>query len=156
MDLKGKICLTSSSGGHLAQLKKFFYLSNDYDVFIVTEKNPTTVNIVNDIGGYTLTQQERKGWLFFVKFFGNIFRSLFIIIRERPKVIICTGAGVTIPIILFGKLVNAKVIYIESYAKVLTPTISGRIAYKIADQFYVQWEELLNYYPKALYRGRIY
>ena len=49
-----------------------------------------------------------------------------------------------------------KVIYIESFAKINSPTITGRIIYKFADDFYVQWEEMKKFYPKAHYDGEIY
>ena len=52
----------------------------------------------------------------------------------------------------FGK----KLIFIESYAKVKTPTLTGKLLYPFADRFYVQWRELLEYYPKAQYVGGIY
>ena len=48
------------------------------------------------------------------------------------------------------------VIYIESLAKVTTPTETGKLMYKYADQFYVQWEGMLEYYPNAIYKGGIY
>lgn len=49
-----------------------------------------------------------------------------------------------------------KVIYIESFAKINSPTLTGRVMYKFADIFYVQWPEMLKVYPKAKYIGGIY
>ena len=49
-----------------------------------------------------------------------------------------------------------KVIFIESFAKKKTRTLSGRIVYPIATVFIVQWEEMLKFYPKAKYFGGIY
>ena len=49
-----------------------------------------------------------------------------------------------------------KVIYIESFAKINSPTITGRIVYKFADDFYIQGEEMKKVYPKAHYDGEIY
>ena len=46
--------------------------------------------------------------------------------------------------------------YIESYAKVRTPTLTGKLLYPFADRFYVQWRELLEFYPKAVYVGGVY
>jgi len=50
------------------------------------------------------------------------------------------------------------VIYIESFAKINNPTLTGKMIYKknIADRFYVQWESMLDFYPKAIYIGGIY
>ena len=37
-----------------------------------------------------------------------------------------------------------------------TPTLTGRLLRPFADRFYVQWEELLEVYPKAIYVGGVY
>ena len=73
-----------------------------------------------------------------------------------PDIIISTGALSTIPMCLLGKVFRKKIIFIESFAKVNSPTLTGKLIYKIADQFYVQWEEMLDIYPKAIYKGGIY
>ena len=40
--------------------------------------------------------------------------------------------------------------------KATSPTETGKLLYKFADQFYVQWESMLSIYPKAIYLGGIY
>ena len=86
----------------------------------------------------------------------NIFRSINIYFREKPDVVICTGVLAMIPICLIAKLGRKKLIYIESFAKVTSATQSGKLLYKFADQFYVQWKQMLDIYPKAIYLGGIY
>ena len=54
------------------------------------------------------------------------------------------------------KFMGKKLIYIESFAKVTSPTETGKLLYKFADQFYVQWKPMLKFYPKAIYLGGIY
>ena len=61
-----------------------------------------------------------------------------------------------IPMCLLVKLTGGKLVYIESFAKVTSPTETGKFLYKYADQFYVQWETMLEFYPKAIYKGGIY
>ena len=61
-----------------------------------------------------------------------------------------------IPICLISKFMGKKLIYIESFAKVTSPTETGKLLYKFADQFYVQWKPMLKFYPKAIYLGGIY
>ncbi|MFQ7173025.1 MAG: hypothetical protein ACLRQF_13715 [Thomasclavelia ramosa] len=43
--------------------------------------------------------------------------------------------------------------FIETFANITTKTLSGKLVYPIADLFLVQWEEMLELYPKAKYRG---
>lgn len=99
---------------------------------------------------------NRTDKTFFLKFFLNIAKSLFIIITDRPDYTISTGALATIPFMLFSKLFGGKVIYIESFAKINSPNITGKIAYKFADQFYVQWKSMKKFYPNAIFKGGIY
>jgi beta-1,4-N-acetylglucosaminyltransferase len=48
------------------------------------------------------------------------------------------------------------VIYIETGSRVFALSSSGRILYRFADLFFVQWPELLAAYPKAVYEGRLF
>lgn len=69
---------------------------------------------------------------------------------------ITTGVLAMVPMAFWVKLTGGKLIYLESFAKVTSKTLSGKILYRIADRFYVQWEEMLKLYPKAIYKGGIY
>lgn len=149
-----KICLVSSTGGHFAQLNQIIPIIEKFDYFIVTEKSEMSNNEKNK--SYYLKQQERKNILFFFYIAYNTIISLLILARERPSLILTTGAGAVIPLCILGKLFGAKLIFIESFAKVKTPTITGRILYRLSNRFYVQWEELLEVYPKAIYKGALY
>lgn len=151
-----KICLISSSGGHLSQLKELLKIVKDDDYFMVTEENLVSQSLKASHRVYFLKQQERKSIRFPFVFIANILKSIFILIRERPQLIITTGAGAVIPLCIIGKIFGAKLVFIESFAKINSPTITGKILYKFADRFYIQWEELKEYYPNATYRGTIY
>ena len=83
----------------------------------------------------------------------NFFTSLKIFLKERPDFVISTGALATIPMCIIAKIFRKKVIFIESFAKVNSPTLTGKLIYKFADQFYVQWEDMLKVYPKGIYKG---
>ncbi|WP_281658672.1 PssD/Cps14F family polysaccharide biosynthesis glycosyltransferase [Halobacillus sp. Cin3] len=156
MNKNKKIGLVSSSGGHLEQLKQLIPMLQEEDVFIVTEWNKTTKGLSSDYKTHFLVQQERKNITFILNLLKNTIRSLRILRREQPEVIISTGAGATIPFLVIGKVMGSRVIFIESFAKISSPTLTGRIIYHIADQFYIQWPSMEKFYPKALYRGKIY
>ena len=42
-----------------------------------------------------------------------------------------------------------KLIYIEVYDRITSPTLTGKIVYPITDKFILQWEEQKKYYPKG-------
>ena len=69
---------------------------------------------------------------------------------------ITTGVLAIIPMALIMKMHKKKLVYIESFAKVTSQTLSGKLLYKYADQFYVQWEQMLKLYPNAIFKGGIY
>lgn len=149
-----KICFAASSGGHFEQLMMLKPLMNNYDSFIITEKTHYQPTASNNI--YFVQQINRKEPLFIVKISAIFLKSLKIFLKEKPDIIISTGALSTVPICIIGKMFNKKIIFIESFAKVTSQTLTGKLIYKFADLFLVQWEELKKLYPKAVYRGGIY
>lgn len=151
-----KICLISSSGGHFEQLLMLRMLSEKNKIFIVTEK--TKYNIKDKKINYFVSQVNRKEPTFVFKMIAIFFKSLYIFLKEQPDVIISTGVLSAIPMLFIGHFFHKKVIYIESFAKINSPTMTGKLIYnkKIADRFYVQWESMKEFYPNAIYKGGIY
>ena len=150
-----KICFAASSGGHFEQLLMLKPLMEKYDSFVITEKNMYSVSVDNR-KMYYMKQVNRKEKTFAFKLLANAFKSFFIFIKERPDVVITTGVLAMIPICLLAKLFHKKLIYIESFAKVTSPTETGKMMYKYADRFYVQWESMKEFYPNAICLGGIY
>lgn len=130
-------------------------LMQKYDSFIVTERTEYSVAAEGE-RTYYLAQVNRREWVFPLKMIRNTLISLYIMIKERPDVVICTGVLAMIPLCLLVKMFGGKLIYIESFAKVLTATQTGDLLYKHADRFYVQWESMLEIYPNAIYIGSVY
>lgn len=147
-----KVCLVSSSGGHFEQLKELKKLSDfGKQYVIVTEKTRT-----GEVADYYLKQVNRKEllWIFYEIY--NLFVSLYILFKEKPDAVISTGALCTIPMLLSAKMMNIKTIFIESFAKIKSPTLTGKLCYKFVDIFIVQWETMLEFYPNAIMGGSIY
>lgn len=150
-----KIVFAASSGGHLEQLLMLRPLMEKYDSVLVTEKTDYSAGDMG-IRTYYMRQINRKEAMFLPKLVANTWRSLVLIVKERPKVMITTGVLAVIPLALLMKLFGGKLIYIESFAKVCSKNLTGNLLYRFADQFYVQWEEMLKLYPNAIYKGGIY
>lgn len=150
-----KVCFAASSGGHFEQLMMLKPLMKKYNSFILTERTAYKADDEN-IKTHHIIQINRREKLFPIKLLADSFLSLCIFIRERPDVIITTGVLAMIPMCLICKLFGKKIIYIESFAKVTSPTETGKLLYRFADRFYVQWESMLEYYPNATCLGGIY
>lgn len=150
-----KICFISSSGGHFEQLMMLRPLMDKYKAFIVTEKTKYSVK-TNETPFYYLKQINRQEIKFIPYMILNTIKTVCIFTKEKPDVIISTGALATIPMCVIAKIFRKKIIFIESFAKINSPTLTGRLVYKFADQFYVQWDEMKKFYPNAINKGGIY
>lgn len=151
-----KVCFISSSGGHLEQIKQLKKVMQEYNYFFVvnktkaTEKMPMKKYLVKDLA-------RTKNKLFnFLNLISMFLEQVYIFFKEKPDVIITTGAGIAIPMCLIAKTFKRKIIYIESFARINSTNKSGEFLYKYADLFIVQWKGLLKFYPNAVYGGWIY
>ena len=150
-----KLCFAASSGGHFEQISMLKPLMDKYRSCVVTERTQYRA-VISGQKMYYLHQVNRKEKLFLLWMVINTFVSIWIFIRENPDIVITTGVLAMIPICLLAKIFRKKLIYIESFAKVSSSTETGKLMYKIADQFYVQWKSMLNIFPDAIYIGGIY
>jgi beta-1,4-N-acetylglucosaminyltransferase len=154
---KPKLLLISSIGGHLTQLLQLDSFFKNYDYHIVTEKSEITKELQEKYSTSFLLYGARNYPIrYLFKLTYNTIKSFYIFLRERPHVVITTGVHTAVPMCYIAKLFGKKVIYIESFAKSKTPTLSGKLIYPIADLFIVQWESMKDVYPKAVYGGPIY
>lgn len=150
-----KICFAASSGGHLEQILMLAPMMKKYESFILTEK--TKYNFDSEFTKlYFVNQINRREIFFLFKLVSVIIMTLRIFLIEKPDVVISTGALATIPICLIAKVTKRKLIFIESFSKINSPTLTGKIMYKFSDLFLIQWEELKRFYPNAKFGGGIY
>ena len=155
--MKTKVMFISSEGGHLDELRQLEF--DKYDYSIVTEKTKTTKFLKDSYGKkihYLLYGTRRTPVRYFFILLINFFISLILFIKIGPKVIVTTGTHTAVPMCYIGKLFGTKIIWIETYANRTSKTLAGKMVYKIADIFVVQWEEMKKLYPKAIYFGSIY
>lgn len=149
------LCLVASQGGHIEELWQLRVLREKYDFYLVVPKTAWTEKIgckkvfIRDLNRKNTLAKIFSMLLMFVEQFP-------ILIQNPADVVVTTGAAVAIPICIYAKLFRKKVIYIESMARISSPSGTGKLLYKFADLFIVQWEELLEFYPKAVYGGVIY
>lgn len=153
-----RVLFIASTGGHLSELLQLKPLFDEYNSFLITEKTKSTVGLKNNYKSVNYLVYGTKDHLFsyIFKFIYNCFKSLFLYIKIRPKVIVTTGTHTSVPICYIGKLFGSKIIFIETFANSKTKTLSGKLIYPIANTFIVQWKEMLELYPKAIYGGWIY
>lgn len=154
-----KVMFIASTGGHLDELLQLKSLFKKYDYHLVTEKDKTTINLKNIYGkkiSYLLYGTRKKKFTYPFVSICNIIKTIGLYIKYRPKYIITTGAHTAVPMCYLGKLFGSKIIYIETFANIHNKTLTGKLIYPIANLFIVQWESMLELYPKAVLGGSIY
>ena len=157
--MKKRVMFISSMGGHLNELMMLKPLFDKYEYHIVTEKNKTTKYLKEEFNkkvSYLVYGTKKLLLLYPFILLINSFISLFLFIKYRPKYIITTGTHTAGPMCCIGKIFGSKIIYIETFASINKGSQTGKIIYKFADFFVVQWESMLKIYPKATYGGWIF
>jgi len=83
----------------------------------------------------------------------NFFKALWILHKSRPDLVVTTGAGLAVPFVFASKLFGIKTIFIESISRSGCLSLSGKLVYNFVDEFYVQWPESAEQFPRSQYRG---
>ena len=147
-----KICLACSAGGHLRELQLAIgSIPEKYRCYWLTIPTVSTKHFLKDKDHVFLTNfQPSRRWTLFA----NAIPALWWVLVKRPSCIITTGAGVCIPTIAFAKKVlGTKILFINSAADVTHASKTPIWIEKYADLFLVQWEEMLEIFPKAICCG---
>lgn len=144
--------MVCSSGGHLLLLHLLETFWRKHDRFWVTFKKEDAISLL---------EKEKVYWSYFptnrniVNLVRNFFVAVRVLFKEKPDIIVSTGAGVAIPFFYLGKLLGKKLVFIEAYERIENPSLTGRIVYRITDAFILQWEEQKKFYPKGIVLGQI-
>ena len=141
-----KIALVCSSGGHLYQLYVLKDWWGQFDRFWVSFDKPDAVSLLkNERLYYAYHPTNRNLW--------NLIRNTVLAIRilwkERPDVIVSTGAAVAVPFFYLGKLMGKRLIYLEVFDRLDAPTLTGKLVRPVCDKFLVQWDEQKQFYPNS-------
>ncbi len=139
-----KVCIVSSCGGHLTEVRCLRSSYERYDHFYVLNDRAI---LPADMEGrtYFISHAERD-W----KVVLNLWEAYRILRRERPDVILSTGAGPAVPFAVVARLFSgARIVFVETITRIRKPSLTGRIMYRLAHRFYYQWESLRPFFPEA-------
>ena len=147
-----KIGLVCSHGGHLTETLQILDAFQGHEIFFATYHSAREDEVrliaraffIENIGTSLLRMLKASFW------------ALYILWKERPQVIVSLGSEIAIPFFYLAKLFRIKTIFIESWCRVENLSKTGRLVYPVADQFWVQWHQLLKACgPKARFQGAI-
>ena len=133
----------------MQSLRKFW---TSHDRVWVTDRQSDTL---------ILSQEEQVHWLPYqgprdiVAFLKGIYPALRIVLKEKPDLVISTGASISVNFGLVSKILGCKFTYIESISRSQSLSLSGKIVYLLSDRFYVQWSSLTYRYKRASFEGHV-
>ena len=153
MDQKLKLCLVCSSGGHLAHLHLLEPFWKNREHFWVTFDKQDARSILKDQKVYPCYYPTNRNLVNLIR---NTFLAVKALRKEKPDLIISSGAAVAVPFFWIGRLMGCKTIYIEVFDRYTSATLTGRLVYPVTDRFVVQWDEMRKVYPKAVNLGSLF
>ena len=148
-----RVCLAGSGGGHLRQLLDLRPSVSAHDIFFITEDTPLSRSLAERahfVEHFAFGQARIASPLKLVtSATRNFVQSAKIIAREKPDVLISTGAGSVLFSLLWARLFGAKIVMIESFARFDGPSLFGRLAAPFAHRKIVQSAKLSSRWPDA-------
>lgn len=152
MKKKIKIGLVTSRGGHLFQLYSLKDWWKRYDRFWVTDQGQDTRYLLKNEKVYYGFFPEHRNPVNALK---NFFLGIKIILKERPNLLVSTGAGIAPPMFLAAKIFGCRLVFIDSYTFVKYPSLSARLVAPLVDKLLVQHRKAKRFFKKAEYWGRV-
>ena len=146
-----KVFAVATIGGHWVQLLRIAKaLEKEFDVVYMSthEKCATMVE-----GRVYYSMNDFSRWDFY-KMFPELLHSIYIICKEKPSIVITTGAAPGLVCLFAAKICGIRTVWIDSIANVEHISFSGRIASKFASRIYTQWPSLAG--NKVIFAGNIF
>ena len=133
-----KVVAIASGGGHWVQLLRLRPAFVDSDVTFVTVL-PGYRSDVGDAHFRVIPDANRSSKL---RLAASALRILWMLLRERPDVVISTGAAPGYLALRLGKMLGAKTIWVDSVANAEVLSLSGQKVARYADLWLTQWQHL--------------
>ncbi len=146
------VLFASSAGGHLAQLLQLSSWYADHDRTWVTFRLPDAVSLLEGektIWGHYPTTRNVPNLL------RNLLLALRTIRKQRPSVIVSSGAAIAVPFFWLGKLYGAKTVYVEVIDRIDTRTLTARLCSPVTDLVIAQDESQRQLFPGCEVIGRL-
>ena len=84
----------------------------------------------------------------------GLWDAIYLYFSIYPDLVLCNGPGTCLPIVycsvvgrVFGVCSHARIIFVESFARVKSMSLTGLLVYPFVDRFIVQWHQLQEKWP---------
>lgn len=147
-----KICIPTSSGGHLSQVMAVKPWWGNHDRFFVAYNTPDANHFLEKekkYRGFGPEHHNARSALL------NFFLALFLLARERPSLVFSFGAGLSAPFYWAAWILRIPSLYIEPYDFISRPSLTARLVAPFVNCLFVQHRSLCRTLRGAVYRGSI-
>ncbi len=145
-----RVLAVASGGGHWVQLLRLRQAWAGADVAYVTVQASYEAQVPGE-RFYCVTDATRWDRL---KLIWMVLQIAWVVLRERPDVVITTGAAPGVAALRVGKWLGARTVWVDSIANVQSMSMSGRKVRGFADLWLSQWPDVADR-EGAKYRGAV-
>ena len=150
--MKKKLVMAiASRGGHWIQLNRLSAVWEEQDVIFITN-DPSLESHVGNAKFETVIDANMDQKLKLIFLAAQTFLK---VLKHRPDVIISTGAAPGFFALIWGKLIGAKTVWVDSVANADELSLAGKKVSKVADVWLTQWPEVAKE-DGPLYKGRVF
>ena len=141
-----RVFLVATPGGHLDLLLVLRDAFDSYDrVWIVSAGSTADflaaegeeIRLLPRFHGFSLHNLARA------------LQSIRLLLTERPSLVVTSGSGSVVPYCLGARLLGARIIFLETMARVTNASRAGRLLTPFASRVLVQWPEMGEIYRGA-------
>jgi hypothetical protein len=148
-----RVLLVSSSGGVLLELLALQPWWSAHEVTWVAVRAPDTAGLLAGQRVYW-EKEQRTSRAFGVP--AAVTRSIRILLRERPDVILSAGSGVAVGVFVAAKILRVPALWLETFNLVAAPGLASRVCSRLAAAVLVQRPSLVGSRPRAVLLGELY
>jgi beta-1,4-N-acetylglucosaminyltransferase len=145
------VLIVCSPGGHLQQMLALEHAWEDLERTWVTLAAPDVEHLLDGEEVLTAHGPTNRS---LVNLLRNLPLAWRVLRQKRPDVILSTGAALAVPFFVVGKLLRRRLVYVESLTRIESVSLSGRLVYPLADEFFVQWPQATRR-PRMRYEGTV-
>lgn len=147
-----RLLLVASGGGHLGQLMPLEPWWSRHERTWVTFDTAGAGQLGDDPVAFAHHPTTRN----IPNLVRNVALAWRVLRRERPDVVVTTGAGVALPFFLVAKVLGVRTVFIEVYDRIDSRSLTGRLCRPLSDLFLLQWERQRELYGSGTVIGGLY
>jgi UDP-N-acetylglucosamine--N-acetylmuramyl-(pentapeptide) pyrophosphoryl-undecaprenol N-acetylglucosamine transferase len=143
------VVLACSSGGHLDVLLRHREAFDGCHEVWVVQQSARAEALRRDGAQVHILGEWHGLHAMGVETLRTLWRSLGLVLRQRPRLVVTSGTGIVVPYCLMARFAGARLVFVETAARVRSASSSGRVLSQVANEVIAQWEDMSRVYPQA-------